>query len=107
MRHLGNKFSRPLAIVLSLPTFLGPSNLPPLALKGPWILAGGASHRIQAANSSRPGKGAGRDRSLRNSSRSDSGPAPLPGRKGNNNGLSGGWRHRLISAAPPAQREKM
>ena len=26
---------------LSLPTFLGPSNLPPLALKGPWILAGG------------------------------------------------------------------
>jgi len=31
------------------------------ALEGRRILAGGASHRVQAANSSRPGRGAGRE----------------------------------------------
>jgi len=31
------------------------------ALEGRWILAGGASHRVQATNSSRPGRGAGRE----------------------------------------------
>ncbi len=44
-----------------------------------------------------------RDSRLLLSSGSRYGPAPLPGREGNNDGLSGGWRHRLISAAPPAQ----
>src|SRR5262249_17192294 len=76
---------------LSLPKTFAICDRSFFALEGRWILAGGASHRVRATNSLRPGRGAGRDRIRRNSSGSGSGPAPLPGRKGNNDGLSGGF----------------
>ena len=59
------------------------------APKGPWILAGGASHRNELKRPSGPGRGGG----LRLVCR--------PFRAGPLCGCgSGGWRHRLISVVP-------
>ncbi len=60
-----------------------------------------------SADGSHPGRGAGRNFELRNSLSLCFGLATLPGRKGNNDNISGGFaklHHRLISVTPPAQK---
>jgi hypothetical protein len=64
---------------------------PFFALKGRWILAGGEATGIGAPVTSRPDRGAGPGLKKGIFVITMARPAPLPGRKGNNDGPSGGF----------------
>jgi hypothetical protein len=76
---------------------------PFFALKGRQISAGGEATGIWVPVTSRPDRGAGPGLKKEIFVITMARPAPLPGRKGNNDAPSGGFAAGLISAAPGAQ----